>query len=79
MQEARLRVLEVAKIAQCSRSTVLNYERDGYIQSYRDFNGHRRFTEGDAERLRMRLNARWPSRRPFAASDMGENTVECNA
>jgi DNA-binding transcriptional MerR regulator len=59
--EANLRIGDVAKLANCCRNTVLNYEKKGLIASCRTIYGHRRFTLSEAERLRRILKARWPN------------------
>jgi len=60
--QANLKVTDIARIAQCHRNTVLNYERKGVIQSQRTVNGHRRFSVDDALRLKRILSALWPSK-----------------
>jgi DNA-binding transcriptional MerR regulator len=58
--ESNLKVIDVARIAECHRNTVLVYERKGIIRSSRTLHGHRRFTESDAQKLKAVLTTRWP-------------------
>ena len=60
MIEANMTVSEVAAYAECHRNTVLNYERQGYIQSLRDNNNFRRYTKSEAKKLKEILNIRKP-------------------
>ena len=60
--DADLKILEVATLCNCCRGTVLNYEKKGLISSARDLYGNRRYTQEQAERLRLLLSARWPSK-----------------
>jgi DNA-binding transcriptional MerR regulator len=53
-----LTVAEVAQIAECHRNTVLRYEDKGLIKSERDFNGFRRFSLGEALKLKTILSVR---------------------
>ena len=62
METASLRVCDLARLAGCHRSSVLNYEKKGIIQSTRTISGHRRFTKSDAEKLRAIFSTRWPSK-----------------
>jgi DNA-binding transcriptional MerR regulator len=62
MPEANLKVLDVAKFCKCCRSTILNYERKGIINSTRDIYNARRFTQAEAEKLRSLMESRWPSK-----------------
>jgi hypothetical protein len=60
METAELTVANVAKIAGCHLNTVKRYERCGYIKSYRDINGYRRFSRQDASKLKEMLAIRKP-------------------
>lgn len=51
----------VAKLAGCSRSTVLRYEQRGVIRSKRDCNNHRRYSPEEAKKLRELLALRTES------------------
>lgn len=53
-----LTVAEVAKVADCHRNTVLRYEIKGLIRSERDLNGFRRFSLGEALKLKSLLSVR---------------------
>ena len=56
--EANLTVSDVAKIADCHRNTVLNYEKRGYIQPLRDHNGFRRYPMSEVQKLKEILSIR---------------------
>lgn len=58
METPQLTVSEVAKIAGCHRNTVLRYDHKGMIRAMRDFNNFRRFTLGDALKLKKILSLR---------------------
>jgi DNA-binding transcriptional MerR regulator len=58
MGRAELTVVEVARIADCHRNTVLRYQSRGLISGERDSNGYRRFTIGEALKLKEILLAR---------------------
>jgi len=53
-----LTVSQVAKIAGCHINTVLNYEQRGYIQALRDHNNFRRYSLGEALKLKEILSIR---------------------
>jgi DNA-binding transcriptional MerR regulator len=59
--DVNLTVEQVARIAGCHRNTVLNYESRGFIQSYRDNNNFRRYTQEDAKKLKQLLDIRRPA------------------
>lgn len=59
--EAQLTPAQVGKIAGCHASTVKNYESRGYIEGFRDSNNFRRYTIGEANKLREILQVRKPS------------------
>jgi DNA-binding transcriptional MerR regulator len=61
MQERKLKMDQVAKIAGCHRNNVLNYEQRGFISSMRDHNNHRRYSHQDANKLKEILNIRRPA------------------
>lgn len=56
-----LTVEQVAGIAGCHRSTVLRYEKEGYLIPMRDHNNHRRYARRDAMKLKDILNIRRPA------------------
>ena len=58
MSKKDLTVVEVARIADCHRNTVLRYESRGLILGKRDSNGYRRFTIGEALKLKEILSTR---------------------
>jgi DNA-binding transcriptional MerR regulator len=58
MPKWNLTVVEVARIADCHRNTVLRYESRGLIRGKRDSNGYRRFTLGEALKLKKILSTR---------------------
>jgi len=51
-QKADLSVAEVARIVGCHDNTVRQYEKKGFIKAFRDFNNFRRFTMGEALKLK---------------------------
>ncbi|MFH1933307.1 MAG: hypothetical protein ABIN18_17160 [Pseudomonadota bacterium] len=59
MVDAKLKVLDMAKFCEVCRNTILNYERKGIISSTRDIYNARRYTQAEAEKLRLLLSARW--------------------
>ena len=59
--DAKLTVAQVAEIADCHRNTVLQYERRGFLKSFRDCNDWRRFTSEDARKLKALLEIRRPA------------------
>lgn len=46
---------QVAKLARCSRSTVINYSNAGVIATFYESNGFRKFSYHEAMRLRQLL------------------------
>jgi DNA-binding transcriptional MerR regulator len=58
MEKVDLIVQEVARIADCHRNTVLRYESRGVIRGKRDLNGYRRFSLGEALKLKEILSTR---------------------
>ncbi len=56
-----LTVEGVAQFAGCHRSTVLKYERDGYLKPLRDCNNYRRYSQQDAHKLKKLLDIRRPA------------------
>ena len=57
-QKVVLTVADVARIANCHRSTVLRYEDKGVLLAKRDTNNFRRYSLEDALRLRDLLSTR---------------------
>lgn len=57
-QKTVLTVADVAKIANCHRSTVLRYEEKGVLRGRRDTNNFRRYSLEDALRLKDLLSTR---------------------
>jgi len=53
-----LTVSQVAEIAGCHFNTVKNYEQRGVIQGMRDSNNFRRYSMGDALKLKKIINFR---------------------
>jgi len=69
------RVFDVARMVGCHRNTILNYEKRGIIQSYRDRLGYRRFTRLDVEKVRTFLMARRKQRQSHEGKlDQKEDT-----
>lgn len=60
-EKADLTVQQVSKVADCHRNTVINYERKGQIQSFRDANNFRRFPITEALKLKKILETRLPT------------------
>ncbi len=50
-----MRISEFGKLLGVSRDTIRRLEKRGIIVPKRDWNGHRRFSEADLERLREAL------------------------
>ena len=77
MKKNELTVIDVARIANCSRNTVLNWLSRGVISCERDINNIRVFTTEDALMLKSFLSLR---RRGnpcgFHKSDIPEETNE---
>ena len=59
--EYTLTVEQVARIAGCHRSTVLRYEKRGYLFPRRDHNEFRRFSKQDAQKLKQLLEILRPA------------------
>lgn len=57
-QKTVLTVADVARIANCHRSTVLRYEEKGVLRAKRDTNNFRRYSLEDALRLKDLLSLR---------------------
>ena len=57
-QKVVLTVADVARIANCHRSTVLRYEEKGVLRAKRDTNNFRRYSLEDALRLKNLLSMR---------------------
>jgi DNA-binding transcriptional MerR regulator len=57
-QKTVLTVADVARIANCHRSTVLRYEDKGVLLAKRDTNNFRRYSLEDALRLKDLLSTR---------------------
>ena len=74
MEKVDLIVQEVARIADCHRNTVLRYESRGVIRGKRDLNGYRRFTLGEALKLKEILSTRTDRQvcQPLARNIRGE-------
>ncbi len=53
-----LRISQIAKIAGCHPNTVLNYEKRGRIEAWRDNNNHRRYSLQEALKLKDILSSR---------------------
>jgi len=49
--------MQMAKLAKCSVSTVINYSNQGLIETFWESNGYRKFTYTEAIRLREMLEA----------------------
>lgn len=58
MNRIDLTVAQVAVIAGCHRNTVLRYDKIGMIYSKRDVNGYRRYSLGEAIKLKEILATR---------------------
>ena len=67
MKTNDLRVVEVARVAECHVNTVRRYHEKGVIAASRDHNGHRRFDLSEALKLKKLLNTRVSENTQFAA------------
>lgn len=72
MNNYKLNVIQVSRIAGCHRNTVLRFEAKGFITPVRDINGWRRFTEEDAMKLKDVFQFR--TKEPYGKRfDKGDN------
>ena len=58
MKDHQLKVSDVAKIVGCHRNTVLRYDQKGVIHSMRDNNNFRRYSIGEALKLKEIMSFR---------------------